>query len=424
MPSVLTNIKSENTKDINENDPYIKIYQTMKIWQDNQHQFHDDVVGKKFVKYQKEFKEYVFNNYPHLNNYNDNDLLTLVELDNKPIIKLEELEPYIYIGLNSSLTKIIGGKALGLALLKHAGLNVPKTCIIPVYSLEKKYYKNYLDDLNYMLYSVRSSATVEDNQKNSFAGIFKTKLKIKKENLTESIKYVEKSQFSEEAMLYSSHFNTDKPYMSVIIQQYIEPEYAGVWIGKGLNSGILEHVTGCGETLVSGKGTPISEKKYSNDGLKIKKESLWSTFINTQKMLKSICDFEWAIKNNKLYWLQYRPVTVKIKYSQNNSSNYLKGTPASPGIAKGKPHFFNAPEKCSFHDILLADYTDPKWLPLMIEASGIITAEGGFLSHAAIIARELGKPCICGVGYETIDKLKNVKFLEMNGTSGKVTIIK
>ena len=42
----------------------------------------------------------------------------------------------------------------------------------------------------------------------------------------------------------------------------------------------------------------------------------------------------------------------------------------------------------------------------MVEASGIITAEGGFLSHAAIIARELGKPCICGVGYETIDKLK------------------
>ena len=77
--------------DINQGDPYIKIYQTMKIWQDDQHQFHDNVIEEKFIKYQKEFKEYVFKNYPHLNNYNDNDLLTLIELDNKPIIKLEEL---------------------------------------------------------------------------------------------------------------------------------------------------------------------------------------------------------------------------------------------------------------------------------------------------------------------------------------------
>lgn len=424
MPSALTNIKQEKVSDINQGDPYIKIYQTMKIWQDDQHQFHDNVIEEKFIKYQKEFKEYVFKNYPHLNNYNDNDLLTLIELDNKPIIKLEELEPYIHIGLKKSLAKVIGGKALGLALLKHAGLNVPKTCIIPVSSLTKKYYLDYIYSFNYNTYSIRSSATVEDNQKNSFAGIFKTKLKIPKENLIESIKYVEESQFSKEAILYSTHFKTDKPYMSVIIQEYIEPDYAGVWIGKGLKSGILEYVSGCGEALVSGKRTPISEKKYNLDGIRVKEQSLWITFINTQKILKNTGDFEWAIKNNRLYWLQYRPVTVKIKYSQSKNSNCLKGNPTSPGIVEGKPYFFNEPKKCHFQGILLADYTDPEWLPLMVEASGIITAEGGFLSHAAIIARELGKPCICGVGYETIDKLKNVEYLEMNGTTGNVTIIK
>ena len=212
--------------------------------------------------------------------------------------------------------------------------------------------------------------------------------------------------------------------MSVIIQEYIEPDYAGVWIGKGLKSGILEYVSGCGEALVSGKRTPISEKKYNLDGIRVKEQSLWITFINTQKILKNTGDFEWAIKNNRLYWLQYRPVTVKIKYSQSKNSNCLKGNPTSPGIVEGKPYFFNEPKKCHFQGILLADYTDPEWLPLMVEASGIITAEGGFLSHAAIISRELGKPCICGVGYETIDKLKNVEYLEMNGTTGNVTIIK
>lgn len=60
----------------------------------------------------------------------------------------------------------------------------------------------------------------------------------------------------------------------------------------------------------------------------------------------------------------------------------------------------------------------------MLDASGIITAEGGFLSHAAIIARELGKPCICGVGYEVLDELRNVDFLEMNGDSGEIKVIK
>lgn len=423
MPSVLTNIKKLKAKDINEKDPYVRIYQTMKIWQDNQHQFHDDIINEAFVKYQKEFKEYVFTNYPHLNNYNDNDLLTLVELDNKPIIRLEDLEPYVYVGLKKSLVKVIGGKAVGLALLKHVGLNVPKTCIISVSSLEKKYYLDYLNSLNFKKFSVRSSATVEDNQKNSFAGIFKTKLKISRKNLIESIEYVEKSQFSKEASLYSTYFKTDKPYMSVIVQEYIDPDYAGVWIGNGLKSGILEYVNGCADVLVSGQKTPTTEKKYSTNGLKLKNNSMWNIFMTTQKILKNICDFEWAIKNNKLYWLQYRPVTAKIKFSQNKKINCLKGIPTSSGIAKGKPCFFTKPKKCQFQGILLADYTDPEWFPLMLEANGIITAEGGFLSHAAIIARELGKPCICGVGYETIDKLKNVEYLEMNGTTGKITII-
>ena len=212
--------------------------------------------------------------------------------------------------------------------------------------------------------------------------------------------------------------------MSVIVQEYIEPDFAGVWIGKKIKSGILEYVEGCGESLVSGKKTPTSEKWPNGSGLKLKNSFIGEIFTNAQKKYKMACDFEWAVKNNTLYWLQYRPVTTNLNYISKKSLSLLKAIPTSPGKAQGKPKYFAEPTNNHFEGILLADYTDPKWLSLMLDASGIITAEGGFLSHAAIIARELGKPGICGVGYEVLDELRNVDFLEMNGDSGEIKVIK
>ena len=74
--------------------------------------------------------------------------------------------------------------------------------------------------------------------------------------------------------------------------------------------------------------------------------------------------------------------------------------------------------------ILLADNTDPDLVPIMIKSSGIVTAEGGLLCHAAIIARELGLPCITGVGYNVINILKTKKLIEINGNNGTIKIIK
>lgn len=115
-------------------------------------------------------------------------------------------------------------------------------------------------------------------------------------------------------------------------------------------------------------------------------------------------DFEWVIKDNILYWC------------------LLKAISTSPGKVQGKHKYFAVPTNNHFEGILLADYTDPKWFSLMLDASGIITAQGGFLSHAAIIVRELGNPCICSVGYEVLDELRNVDFLEMNGDSGEIKV--
>lgn len=128
-------------------------------------------------------------------------------------------------------------------------------------------------------------------------------------------------------------------------------------------------------------------------------------------------------KNNRLYWLQYRPVTVKIKYSQSKNSNCLKGNPTSPGIVEGKPYFLTN-QKVSLSRHTFSRLYWPRVAPLNGWSEWNNNSRRWLLSHAAIIARELGKPCICGVGYETIDKLKNVEYLEMNGTTGNVTIIK
>jgi pyruvate,water dikinase len=59
------------------------------------------------------------------------------------------------------------------------------------------------------------------------------------------------------------------------------------------------------------------------------------------------------------------------------------------------------------------------YVPLMQKAVAIVTDQGGILSHAAIIARELGKPCIVGTGNAT-KELKNGQLVTVNATNGTV----
>ena len=60
----------------------------------------------------------------------------------------------------------------------------------------------------------------------------------------------------------------------------------------------------------------------------------------------------------------------------------------------------------------------------MVESDAIVTAEGGFLSHSAIISRELGIPCITGLGYDNINKISEFDYIEVNGNNGTVKDLK
>jgi pyruvate,water dikinase len=70
-------------------------------------------------------------------------------------------------------------------------------------------------------------------------------------------------------------------------------------------------------------------------------------------------------------------------------------------------------------EVLVCTMTTPELVPLMQKASAIVTDLGGILSHAAIISRELGKPCVVGTGKAT-QVLKDGDFVEVDADEGVV----
>jgi phosphohistidine swiveling domain-containing protein len=98
------------------------------------------------------------------------------------------------------------------------------------------------------------------------------------------------------------------------------------------------------------------------------------------------------------------------------------GMAGSPGKAKGPVKIVD-PDKidADFPDggVLVCAVTTPNYVPLMQKASAIITDQGGILSHAAIVARELKVPCIVGTGNAT-KILKNGQIVSVNADAGTV----
>ena len=142
-------------------------------------------------------------------------------------------------------------------------------------------------------------------------------------------------------------------------------------------------------------------------------------------------DIEWAKdgKTGELFIVQARPETVhaaKIKTFYEEYEIKTKKKPILEGIAvgdkigQGKVHIIpNVSKIGQFKkgEILVTKITDPDWVPIMRMASAIITDEGGKTCHSAIVARELGIPCI--VGTKTATKvLKNNQDITVDCTQG------
>jgi phosphohistidine swiveling domain-containing protein len=112
-----------------------------------------------------------------------------------------------------------------------------------------------------------------------------------------------------------------------------------------------------------------------------------------------------------------------IRSVQEHSGD-IKGTVASRGTAIGRARIlndFNDPRAASFvqGDILVTSMTRPEFLPLMKLAAAFVTDEGGITSHAAIVSRELKKPCIIGTKIAT-QVLKDGDMVEVDAERGMV----
>lgn len=126
-------------------------------------------------------------------------------------------------------------------------------------------------------------------------------------------------------------------------------------------------------------------------------------------------DLEWAKDGltQELFIVQARPETVQSQRNRHILEEYKllqKGKVLAQGksvgnkIAQGPAHVIkNVKDIGKFNpgEVLVTEITDPDWVPIMRIASAIVTNRGGRTSHAAIVSRELGLPCVVGTNNAT-----------------------
>jgi pyruvate,water dikinase len=103
----------------------------------------------------------------------------------------------------------------------------------------------------------------------------------------------------------------------------------------------------------------------------------------------------------------------------------IQGAPGCPGRASGRARVVLDPSDPTIlepGDILIAPMTDPAWTPLFVPAAAVVVDVGATLSHAIIVSRELGIPCIVSATDAT-RRIPNGAFVEVDGDAGTVTVV-
>ena len=240
-----------------------------------------------------------------------------------------------------------------------------------------------------------------------------------------------------------------------------------------------------GEDVVAGTRTPqhITKKAKNESGSKVLSmeeampkvyQQLKLIFVKLEKHYRDMQDIEFTVENNKLWMLQTRSgkrtakAAIKIavdmvkekliskkeailRIDPNTHETLLhptldekvdkkiiaSGLPASPGAASGKV-VFSAEEAEKLNGmmedtILVRVETSPEDIHGMHAAKGILTSRGGMTSHAAVVARGMGRPCVSGSGDINIDYetkqfkagneiVKEGEIITIDGGSGKVML--
>ncbi len=176
------------------------------------------------------------------------------------------------------------------------------------------------------------------------------------------------------------------------------------------------------------------EKLYMLQTRNGKRTGLAAVRIATEMVKEKLIDWKTAIKRVPAEQLDQVLAPVFDAAAQKSAKKLCKGLPAGPGAASGKicMNAERAVEAAKKGPVLLVrQETSPEDLRGMIAAEGILTARGGVSSHAALVARQMGKVCVCGAADLDIDyKSRTVKvngstykegeYLSINGTTGEI----
>ena len=142
-------------------------------------------------------------------------------------------------------------------------------------------------------------------------------------------------------------------------------------------------------------------------------------------------DLEWAVDAAGVHLLQARPLTAVLPEPSDEGSDgdgagtVLHGVGASGGTATGPVRVLRSVAELSRvrpGDVLLARGTDPAWTPLFPLIAAVVTETGGMLSHAAIVAREVGIPAVLAVP-EAMERLEVGAEVRVDGERGTVAVI-
>jgi pyruvate,water dikinase len=326
------------------------------------------------------------------------------------------------------------------------------------------------------LVAVRSSATMEDTKDASFAGMNRSFLNVRgEEALVTAVREVWASLYSPRVIFYRKRLNLPgEPEIAVIVQTMVNATAAGVAFSVDPTTGkadtiVIEAALGLGEVVVAGQVEP-DHYEVDKGTLQITRFRIgYQRFMLTRdeaghnvrvdlpparadsrvlddEQVRAVAelvrrdeahygipqDVEWALEGSRLYLVQSRPVTATSRGGAASPDTVatpslpphdvlIEGLGASPGIASGPVRILTSPsDTLQPGEVLVTAVTTPDWVVLMRRTVAIVTDSGGMTSHAAIVSRELGIPCIVGTRDATTT-LKDGQVITVDGATGVVT---
>jgi pyruvate,water dikinase len=325
--------------------------------------------------------------------------------------------------------------------------------------------------------AVRSSATAEDTEAASFAGMNETFLNVRgADAVIDAVRRCWRSLFGARTVYYraSQGFEQAGMDIAVVVQRQLASTRAGVMFTADPSTGdrqrlVIEGSFGLGESVVSGQVTPdryvvdkgslaivvheVHRKELVIEPLPgggtrrratTAEESLRPVLDDSEvtavaelgrrieRHYRAPQDTEWAFDPSGTVWiLQSRPITTLAPSAgaaphngagARSGRELLHGLGGAPGSACGVARLLDGladAGRLGDGDVLVTRMTSPDWVPLMRRAAAIVTDSGGMTCHAAIVSRELGIPCVVGTG-EATRVLRDGERVTVDATHGVV----